>query len=463
MNLNWKEIDRILAELDLEGAQIQDCIQSEVHSLYLQCYKKREVWVHLHLRQPFPCICEGNRPKKPSVAQRFQTFLRAHIKNTYITSIQQHGMDRIIILTCVRSGTTLHCFIPLWTGKTNFIVCDASMHIIDACFRKPKQGIIAGALYTLPEKSKEVAEKSIREHSPPLSKHIAKQLSTLAHEKESQSQLQLQEKIINEIHRLNTLLRKKELQIPSDEAIAAVQHQADLFLTARMDWHQGMSSISVHDYTTDTEVEIPLSVQASFKENADILFQKAKKLRAKQENISLQITALQKEVTLFSNAVDNLDDPSVCLQMQKKLTTVSPTTLKSASGKSKSAYSGRIYKIHGYDVYLGRNARQNETLIRTIARGNDIWLHSRDYAGSHVIVKGQKKNDTIPHQVLADAAKLALFFSKGRKNVKGDVYVCAVKHLRKKKHGVFGEYIPHQERNLYVSVEGVEKFLNTEI
>jgi predicted ribosome quality control (RQC) complex YloA/Tae2 family protein len=108
---------------------------------------------------------------------------------------------------------------------------------------------------------------------------------------------------------------------------------------------------------------------------------------------------------------------------------------------------------------VGRDAAENDALLRRHVKGNDLWLHVRDYAGSYVFIK-QRPGKTVPLDVLLDAGNLALFYSKGRNNGEGDLFYTPVKFLRRAKNGPRGLVIPTQEKNLHIKAnEGVLKEL----
>ena len=117
--------------------------------------------------------------------------------------------------------------------------------------------------------------------------------------------------------------------------------------------------------------------------------------------------------------------------------------------------------IQGFDVAIGRNAKENDEILRHWARGSDLWLHTRDFAGGYVIIKA-KKGKTVPLPVLLDAASLAIHYSKAKKNGKADLYYTEVKYLRRAKDGKTGLVLPTQERNLSVTLDEkrVKEILN---
>ena len=111
-----------------------------------------------------------------------------------------------------------------------------------------------------------------------------------------------------------------------------------------------------------------------------------------------------------------------------------------------------------FTLLVGRSARQNDATLRA-ARGNDYWLHCRDYPGAHVFVRHLPAK-SVPLETLLDAANLALYFSKARGAGQADVYYTQVKYLRRPRGGdraaagsAPGRVIPTRARNLFVRLD----------
>lgn len=81
----------------------------------------------------------------------------------------------------------------------------------------------------------------------------------------------------------------------------------------------------------------------------------------------------------------------------------------------------RYYEIDGFEVLVGRSARDNDRLSLKLARQNDVWLHAAGHAGSHVIIRQPEVGD-VPKPVIERAAELAAWHSKAR-NARGKVPV----------------------------------------
>ncbi|MGK7344186.1 MAG: NFACT RNA binding domain-containing protein [Candidatus Nitrospinota bacterium M3_3B_026] len=92
----------------------------------------------------------------------------------------------------------------------------------------------------------------------------------------------------------------------------------------------------------------------------------------------------------------------------------------------------RFITSGGFPALVGRSDRENDEITFRVANGRDLWLHARDYPGSHVVVRLPKGAD-VPPATLREAAMLALRYSKAAKAGKGEVTYCRVKDIRKPK------------------------------
>jgi predicted ribosome quality control (RQC) complex YloA/Tae2 family protein len=99
------------------------------------------------------------------------------------------------------------------------------------------------------------------------------------------------------------------------------------------------------------------------------------------------------------------------------------------------ASKGRGYAtlaLDGFEVLLGRGARDNDRLTFRVAEPRDFWLHVAGYAGSHVVVRNPDDLPALPPEVLERAAALAAWHSKARTaRGKVEVHVCRAADVRK--------------------------------
>jgi predicted ribosome quality control (RQC) complex YloA/Tae2 family protein len=98
------------------------------------------------------------------------------------------------------------------------------------------------------------------------------------------------------------------------------------------------------------------------------------------------------------------------------------TAARTKASKRDSAEKGRTLRRYrssdGYEVVVGRGARENDEVTFRVARSYDTWMHAADYPGSHVVVRARGRDEPVPHRTLVEAARLAAHFSQARKDSK---------------------------------------------
>jgi predicted ribosome quality control (RQC) complex YloA/Tae2 family protein len=97
----------------------------------------------------------------------------------------------------------------------------------------------------------------------------------------------------------------------------------------------------------------------------------------------------------------------------------------------------RYRSSDGYEVIVGRSARDNDQLTFRLARPNDLWLHAGDYPGSHVIIRNSSRNE-VPYRTIMEAAQLAAKFSQASKDSRVTVHYTQRKFLSKPKGAAAG-------------------------
>jgi len=100
----------------------------------------------------------------------------------------------------------------------------------------------------------------------------------------------------------------------------------------------------------------------------------------------------------------------------------------------------RSIEVEGFEVLVGRGARENDELTFQVAEPRDLWLHASGRAGSHVVVRNPKDLPEVPRSVVERAAELAAWHSKARHaRGKVEVHVCRVSDVSKRRSAPPGE------------------------
>ncbi|RMG93589.1 MAG: DUF814 domain-containing protein [Candidatus Dadabacteria bacterium] len=122
-------------------------------------------------------------------------------------------------------------------------------------------------------------------------------------------------------------------------------------------------------------------------------------------------------------------------------------------GRPARAEPGRPYARYrssdGWEIWVGRNGRENDRLVRE-ARPWDLWLHARDAAGAHVLVRLPGRDARCPERTLLEAAGLAALRSRRSGEAAVEVMVVEAGRLRKPKGAAPGQVLVHGERTVRV-------------
>jgi predicted ribosome quality control (RQC) complex YloA/Tae2 family protein len=172
----------------------------------------------------------------------------------------------------------------------------------------------------------------------------------------------------------------------------------------------------------------------SVSEAANILFAKAKRLTKKAENIHIELESIEAKIEFYEklksliDKAKSIDEVLVLLPKQHR---------KIKSKNSSSEYESFFYE--GYKIMVGKSEKGNIKLLKEAKKG-DIWLHLKDIASTHVIIRCDKVN--LPKRVIEFAAKLCVNFS----SVKSGAYLVDYTKRRdvKVKEGAFVNYVNYK-------------------
>lgn len=200
------------------------------------------------------------------------------------------------------------------------------------------------------------------------------------------------------------------------------------------------------------DVEIPMDPLLAAIENATRYYEKAKAARAAREVSKDRLQALQKTSTelqkLLVGALNLKSEEDVAAFETQHSSWLK--TLRSGNDFEDSVPYRRFVLEEGYEVWVGRNAKQNDQLTLHDARKYDLWLHARGVAGSHTVLRLRGQGDKPPHRIVEQAAAIAAWFSKARPSALVPVIVVEKKYVRKPRKSLPGTVLVEREKVLLV-------------
>ena len=198
----------------------------------------------------------------------------------------------------------------------------------------------------------------------------------------------------------------------------------------------GMKSVDVINYYDGSTVTIPLDVKQTAARNAQHYFNKYGKAKTAVKEKQIQLTENQGEIDYLESVLsylENTDDVSEIESLRSELVeTGYVRRRKQAGGFREKKYKPAPYKYtltSGYTVLVGRNNKENDYLTLKLAGNKDMWLHTKDIPGSHVIV--QCGGAELSEQDIFEAAAIAAYHSKARTSENVPVDYVPVRNVKK--------------------------------
>ena len=199
-------------------------------------------------------------------------------------------------------------------------------------------------------------------------------------------------------------------------------------------------TVVLFDFYKNADREIKLKKDLNPQKNAEQYYRKAKNVGAEVENLKKIIDIKTAELEVVESSISKLEAGETLAKKESQ--SIAPQ-------KQEANVPYKRFEFEGFEIRVGKSSQKNDELIQQHATKNDLWLHARGCAGSHVIIKTQTGKLT-PQVVIEKAATLAAWYSKGKNDSLCPVIVTEKKYVRKAKGMAPGQVIVEKEKTLMV-------------
>jgi predicted ribosome quality control (RQC) complex YloA/Tae2 family protein len=237
-----------------------------------------------------------------------------------------------------------------------------------------------------------------------------------------------------------------------------LQMQAELILAYGLSLSPGASVLETADYDGEP-VKIKLDPEIGYVENAQRLFDKAKKAKAGGALVQDQLQRLSADKAALESVLARLLDAGTlrdieAIRDEAKKHRWLHEQHTGTGAKQVSPWAGhKIRELRGprdFRVLYGENATSNDYLTTRVAKPNDLWLHVRGGTSAHVIVATDNHPERVGKDVLEFAAKVAVQNSTSKHSSLVAVDYTLKKHVRKPRGSAAGFAVYTQEKTLHV-------------
>ncbi|MDS3859357.1 NFACT RNA binding domain-containing protein [Thermosynechococcaceae cyanobacterium BACA0444] len=268
----------------------------------------------------------------------------------------------------------------------------------------------------------------------------------------------LQQKLQHLLGKLQEKARDFQTRLGTAAQAQTYLHQANLLNTYRHQWQPGLTTLTVTDFETNQPLTIPLDPERHISDNVESLYKRYKKLKRAEESIQPLLQSTEQEIAYLAQVAaavaqcDSYRDTTDLETLEEIRDELIEQKYLSPPDYRRSVKPGldflRFTTPSGWDVLIGRNNRQNDHLTFRLASPYDLWFHTQEIPGSHVLLRleaGMQPSD----KDLQYVANLAAYYSQARHTSQVPVVYTDPKHVYKPKGMPPGLVIYKQETILW--------------
>ena len=269
---------------------------------------------------------------------------------------------------------------------------------------------------------------------------------------------QLNQKLINLLKKLNVKANTFRQRLAQSADAQSYRQQGDLLMAHLQQLQAGMKSITLNDFETGEPIKIKLNPEKNPAQNAQYIYKQSQKLKRAKDAVVPLLADVESEINYLSQvqtALNQLqsentgsaEDLQALAEIKEELIQqeyIIAERQESARQIDRDSQPYRLTAPSGVQIWIGRNNRQNDILTFRTAVDYDLWFHTQEIPGSHVLLRLD------PGAVASEAdlqftADIAAYYSQARESEQVPVIYTEPKHVYKPKGAKPGMVIYKQE------------------
>ena len=373
----------------------------------------------------------------------FGQLMRSKLAGAHVIDLTRDPGDRVVRLTFRIDGETpeivFRRLVIQLTGRTADIFLLDELNRITGVLREQSQLRLHEVYAPPPRPEKESSETLQLEPGPPsaqLDRHFTALDTARAFDSRAKA---VRSRLTNAIRRQRTLRERLEADLARHGDPEEHKRIGDLLLANIATAARAGNRVRITDYFADSapELEIEIDENRTLQDEAAFRFKLYTKAKRAAEEIEGRMAQVDRESSALEHRLHELDRiiqarDETALEGFEKPAPAPKVSPKKSAKPEKLQGVRRYLSTDGYEVLVGRAARDNDNLTFRIAQPNDLWMHAGDYPGSHVVVRNPTRKE-IPHRTIIEAAQLAGRFSQASEDAKVVIHYTPRKFLSKPK------------------------------
>ena len=260
----------------------------------------------------------------------------------------------------------------------------------------------------------------------------------------------------SQIKKFKKIEKNIKVDLKKNENFEKYKNIGDILAANMHQIKYGMKKITVFDFYNNEEVMINLDPLLSPNDNLNFYYNKYNKGKRTISALNSRFLDIQNEIRYFEEIkmfIEKENDFIGIEEIENELNLSNSgnkikNKIKLNKPKKRELLS---FDYKGFQIFVGRNNKENEEISFSKGQPNDIWMHAKDIPGSHVLIL--RNNQKVPDDVLLHAATLACDYSKAKKGDKVTVDYCERKFVKKIKNSKLGNVIYTNFHSLLIEVQ----------
>ncbi|WP_042471782.1 Rqc2 family fibronectin-binding protein [Bacillus ndiopicus] len=255
----------------------------------------------------------------------------------------------------------------------------------------------------------------------------------------------------NEVDKLKLKTKKLERDYEQASKLDQLQLYGELLMANIYQFDKGQESVTVENYYTGETVTISINPRKTPIDNAQHYYQRYNKAKNALVMIEEQLAKTHADIDYFEMLAQQVAQaaPSDIEEIREELAEQGFLRLRASKKKKKPTkpMPETFLSSTGVAISVGKNNKQNDFLTFKLAKKSDIWLHTKDIPGSHVVIHSESPDETTLHE----AAMLSAYFSKARESSSVPVDYTEIRQVKKPNGLKPGFVIYFEQKTLYVT------------
>ena len=260
----------------------------------------------------------------------------------------------------------------------------------------------------------------------------------------------------SQIKKFKKIQKNIKVDLKKNENFEKFKNMGDILAANMHQIKYGMKKITVFDFYNNQDITINLDPLLSPNDNLNFYYNKYNKGKRTISALNSRFLDIQNEIKYFEEIKMFIEKENDFIGIEEI-----ENELNLANNGNKSKNKIRLNKpkkrellsfdYKGFQIFVGRNNKENEEISFSKGQPNDIWMHIKDIPGSHVLIL--RNNQEVPDDVLLHAANLACEYSKAKEGDKVTVDYCERKFVKKIKNSKPGNVIYTNFHTLLIEVQ----------